>query len=251
MRRARDAEFIMNGEIFVGINLGADFVAEHEWGISDIKGVLGVPVNVTMSPELHGIKGRTVTKFPSKDFFFQKKKTHTCLTFEANSFNELRGWKNSELDSKPEKLATAWSGRDFGIVVANEYAGYLQELFEAFQRCDVVIGLGGTTNPFQNAGLSIAIASRFPKDIDEILKVADEDHRQLLLVVEATGIEKRLKAAGKRYFALSPRWKDETKKEVEFWLNPHEQDKDNYGWFTVRDLDLWIEGKGKIPKRKK
>lgn len=65
-----------------------------------------------------------------------------------------------------------------------------------------------------------------------------------------TKIKKILDRAGKKYFALSPRWKDENKKEVIFWLNPYYQDIDNFGWFTVDDLKDWAKGKGKIPMKK-
>ncbi|MFA6407274.1 MAG: hypothetical protein WCV80_01030, partial [Candidatus Paceibacterota bacterium] len=63
--------------------------------------------------------------------------------------------------------------------------------------------------------------------------------------------EDELKKAGIGYFALSPRWKDETKKEIVFWLNPREQRENNYGWFSAADLKLWIKGKGPIPKKPK
>ena len=63
-------------------------------------------------------------------------------------------------------------------------------------------------------------------------------------------LEKILEKAKCRYYALSLRWKDDDKKEVIFWLNPMEQDKNNFGWFTVEDLKDWAKGKGKIPMKK-
>jgi hypothetical protein len=84
----------------------------------------------------------------------------------------------------------------------------------------------------------------------------------LTKAAEKTGIAARLKKASEKsgitsylrpftYYALSPRWKDETKKEVVFWLNPCSQDRFNFGWFTVKDLDDWIAGTGKVPKHDK
>jgi hypothetical protein len=240
-------EFIIDEGVFIGINLGADFCAEHEQGIAGIRSTLGIPTD-TMLPENQGIKGRTITKFNPASFFFEKGKTHSCLTFDQ--FGTPRGWKGRELDPKTSVLSTAWSEGDFGIVVENTHAEYLKDLFEAFKRLDVAIGLG-MGGPFQNGGLNIIIASRFPKETNEIVKAADEDHRQMLLAAKATGIEDELKKAGIGYFALSPRWKDETKKEIVFWLNPREQRENNYGWFSVADLKLWIKGKGPIPKKSK
>lgn len=239
-------DFIMDGEVFVGINLSADYCSEHEWGIAEIKSALGIPVDTTL-PENQGIRGRTITKFNPALFFFQKRKTHTCLTFERH-FDAPLGWKNRELDSKPEVIAAAWSEDDFGIVVENANARRLKELFEAFKRLDVAIGIGAG-GPFQNGGLSLVIASRFPAEANEELKAADEDHRQLLLAAKATGIAEELKKAGKKYYALSPRWKDDTKKEVKFWLNPEEQGENSAGWFSAADLRLWIEGRGPVLKK--
>ena len=75
----------------------------------------------------------------------------------------------------------------------------------------------------------------------------------------ATGIEEVLKKAGKRYYALSPRWaasikgtkngEVETKYGVVFWLNPCDQYKNNYGHFTVEELQQWAKGEGPIPKK--
>ena len=69
-------------------------------------------------------------------------------------------------------------------------------------------------------------------------------------------IEKRLKKAGKSWFALSPKKlnkedmeKHKTKFSVIFWLNPTEQRIVNYGWFTVEELRMWIKGKGPIVKQ--
>src|SRR5690606_28298750 len=59
-------------------------------------------------------------------------------------------------------------------------------------------------------------------------------------------IAAELKAAGKRYFALSPRWKDDQESEVVFWLNPMEQQDYNSGSFTVDELRQWIRNEGRI-----
>lgn len=53
------------------------------------------------------------------------------------------------------------------------------------------------------------------------------------------------------YYALSPSWnfnkKDfVTKYNVIYWLNPQNQQDISFGWFTVEDLEDWIQGKGKI-----
>lgn len=66
-------------------------------------------------------------------------------------------------------------------------------------------------------------------------------------------IENRLKEAGKRYFALSPRfhggnWEKRTVFDIIFWLNPMDQRNNRSGWVTVEDILAWADGKGPIPE---
>lgn len=72
------------------------------------------------------------------------------------------------------------------------------------------------------------------------------DCTRLKEVVDKTNIYSILENAGKKYFALSVKWKDEKREDIIFWLNPMEQDKYNYGWFTINDLKDWAQNKGKI-----
>ena len=76
----------------------------------------------------------------------------------------------------------------------------------------------------------------------------DEDYQRMLSTAEATGIEQLLKDAGKRFYALSPRWADDTKQDVRFWLNPAEQHAYKSGWFTVEELKQWSKDEGPILK---
>jgi hypothetical protein len=246
MREGRDNNFLeIDGKI-IGINLGADYCSEHEWGIKELKRQLGIPG----IEKFLGIKGRTTTLFPENQFFFDKGKTHTCLTFEKNYIRPHIGWKNYELDNKPKKLATAWDEGTFGIVVENTHQKVLEEIYEAFKRKDISLWLGGG-HVFQNAGLCIAITSLIPEELTNKMLQADFDYQELQEAAKATGIHKILKGAKKEYFALSPRWKNDEKTEITFWLNPCEQQENNFGWYSVDDLKLWAEGKGPIPKKRK
>lgn len=93
----------------------------------------------------------------------------------------------------------------------------------------------------------IAIASRLSQAVTDDWLQADLEDKNLKEEVLATGIEEKLHLAGKRYFALSPR--REKDGGIIFWLNPMEQDKNNYGWFKLAQLEQWIKNKGPIPKK--
>src|SRR3546814_16244788 len=96
---------------------------------------------------------------------------------------------------------------------------------------------------------------------------ADLEAKRLSDAAEATGIKEKIDAlpiqrgpfSMKRYFALHPKWTTtgliegrSTIHPVIFFLNPAKQDQNNYGWFTVEELDKWLTGKmGKAALRER
>ena len=259
MRRARDNGLLKNenGDL-IGINLGADYCAEHEWGIKDLKRLFGI------KGEGYGLAKRTMTEIPMHNNY------RTCKTevgvYLIETKKELilmvgttppekadeKSMARYELSHWDDKLSTAWDERSFGISARSpEDKAAVKRIYDAIQGGDLAIWLGGG-GVFQNAGLVLAIASKVPADKAKQLSDADHDAEKLQKASDATGICQRLKDAGRHYFACSPRWphageKKKTKHPVVYWLNPMEQDKNNYGWFTVEDLDKWIKNEGPIP----
>ena len=143
---------------FLGIHFGFSVIPEHERGLEDIWKELGVPYELI--PENFGLRMYTTTKFPKERFFFEKGETHTCLTFESG-VQPLKGWQNEELDNKPEQMATAWDDKSFGVVVINQYSKDLSELYEAFQRKDILVqfNLDQTYQGYSHPYLWISILS--------------------------------------------------------------------------------------------
>lgn len=264
------------GSNVIGINLGYDYCAEHEWGIQNLCKAFGIPggparrrdISSLVQNDLVGADTRTVTRVPTNGLnFFKDLNGYAYLLFNPS----FGWWKVGNLTAerfdqmldayKNEELVTAWDRVSFGIRVKNDSpdsgAAMLGQIYEAFTKRDVMIFLGGRHNPFANNGLVLAIRSRMPAKALNQMKEADEDYLNLTEAAEKTGIKENLKAAGRRYFALSPRWvfgiksRDgaiKTAHPVIFWLNPMEQDRNNCGWFTVEQLLEWIDGKGPIPK---
>ena len=253
MRHARDAAMITDNEKFIGFNLGADYCAEHEWGIKGIRN------GFKIEPERLGIDGRSIRVSPDTILF--KKVKYDKITgyillycpkyqFEYVGKLDKDGLGNLELyswDLTSHDISTSWDDKSFAILVTEKYKTELEDLYNALKSCDAIIFVG-SSKVFQNGGLNVFIKSRVPKSVADEWLAKDLDAVELNIRARATGIYERLKAAGKQYFALSPRWKDEKRGEVIFWLNPMKQDENNFGWFTVKDLDDWIAGKGKIPK---
>jgi hypothetical protein len=258
MRSTYNAEWIVHPEqtTIVGLNLGAEYCAEHENGIAGIHSAFGV----TYDDHVYGIDKRRVRKVPEHLEFGM-----LLIPAPEPRKNELRKaaylilrnpWaaQISDYRSLPRELTLygdqtimcAWDESHFGILATGDDIEKLKELYQALSEKDAVIGIGKQLNPFHRAGLVIAIISRLPKETAEKMYQEDKDYHELLLAVEATGIEAYLRAAGKRYWGLTPTWADKEKRKILFWLNPVERDRYNFGWFNVEDLRQWAEEKGPI-----
>lgn len=257
MRRGRDNGILLENQKVIAINLGADYCAEHEWGIKRMRAAFG------MSDAGYGLERRTMSKMPTVHFIDSKKETILIMSNyfdvdqnDSKKLNEYLGrLELGRYNKDDQELKTAWDEGTFGIRAAKESdRAALREVYQAMQNKDLAIWLGGG-GVFQNAGLVLAIKSRIPFEKGQMLRDADIDRENLQNAALATGIAERLEKAGKRYYALSPWWAKgrdvDTKHDVVFWLNPMEQQKYNYGCFTVEQLDQWAKNEGPIMMRSK
>lgn len=255
MRRGYlDVDFLMHEDKFAGVCLGWDHCAEHEWGIPSIQHHFGL----TDDPAVFGLERRKVCKTTDALVWGEvegSKPTEYALVFSPYGvrytnvltkgyLNELRLWDDQE-------VAGAWDMDTFGVLVTPKHKDHLAALYGAFQRCDVAVYLGGKSTPFSNRGLCLVIASRLPAELTKEMHDVDEDYYHLEEAAKATGIEEYLKSKGKRWFALSPRWADEGKTSVKFWLNPMDQHIYEEGWFTVADLKEWAADRGPVMMKRK
>lgn len=267
MRRGRDNGLLLSDDkTLVGINLGADFTAEHEWGIDDLKRLFGVP------NEGLGIVKCTMTKMPTHRSWSLKKEVPCVKLIETDLATVLIVSQYLENYSKElprdlmryghhdQELISAWDDKSLGINAAKpEDREAVREIYSAMQKNDIALWIGGG-GVFQNGGLVLAIVSRIPKESLQTMHDADADREKLAKAAEATGIAKKLEKAGKRYYELSPKWIEgfnpqnknpKSKHPVIFWLNPMDQQDNNYGWFTVEELELWSKDQGPIPMTEK
>lgn len=246
-----------------GIHLRADYCAEHEFGIKGLRISFGID-NTKIGIEKRRISNSggvylvEFTKKNEKCAFITNyriyKNLSKCQMEGADVKEYVRDYRWFDLKDNPqsEGVAGAWDENNFICVVkGQENIDMLKELYNAFQKNDVAIFLGGGGNgPFQNYGLSIAIISQLPNEIIQDMKNVDMHKINLEKAADKTGIAKKLKKAGLGYYALSPEWNDpdNPSEGVKFWLNPTEQHKYNHGWYTVDELKEWIKGKGPILK---
>lgn len=279
MRAGMKPEWLVVGDTMIGISLGADYCAEHEWGIGQLKHTLGIDgAKARYSRERvqytkpHGLPRRTITRHEAvKMFEHDNKAALVCYdSYWFGRFEEYaskHGIAKAMKESLPSELrpgrelSAAWDEGSFGIYGEGVNAARIKELAKAFESNNIAIWIGGTAIPvFENGGLVVAIADRIPAENVEMLRDSDVKAEELQKASDATGIIKRLEAAKRTFFACSPRWlskefkpqgKDKKSAHpVIYWLNPTEQDENNYGYFTVEELDQWIAGTGPIPMKK-
>lgn len=284
----RDPAKRVKSGTFMGFNLGAGFCSEHEWGIKRISEsfqldrithksgkVVGLPdvkrygggglifvksksgkTAVLMFREYWNKESVEALQTPMTD----KQLRDTVSKYTSGELQLREAVKMSTYGRPADTLATAWDEGSFGILVA-ENAGldmkvsYLEHIYEASKKGDLGIWVGGR-GVFQNGGLCVVVHSTLPDSLLKAWKEAYEDAEKMKAEFAASGIEKKLQDAGKKWHYLGPKRcpnmpKDRpTAYNFLCWLNPYDQDKINCGWFTVEELELWVKNEGPVPKSK-
>lgn len=282
MRKAHNNNWLIQNGKFVGVNLGADFCAEHEWGIKDLKRILGVNDEDEKS---FGIEKRRAKKVKPENVALVENGDILSLLVDGE-YSVKSMVENFQKDAsqvfgrcdwsmhKEEEFITLWSEGDFCIRVrGDDNKAKLREVHQALVNGKIAIWVGGG-GVFQNGGLCLAIIDRVDDQSKKVMYDADKDRLNLKNAAEKTGIRKKIDnyneqwtkneevESGRRcfeprcgYYALSPKWGSidgkKTKHPVTFWLNPMRQQENNYGWFTVEELEQWVEGTGPIPMKEK
>jgi hypothetical protein len=256
-----------------GILLGANFCGEHEMGIKNLlRAFRGMPVDEANSKRICDFSRIRVKGNPDQILWHEEPGLAILAAPRSIQWvgrdvyipEKPRRKAGRKAESEPRYLPPMTQGRwddsEFAVATRDpDLIGLLRDLYQALLAGDAVLHLASSDNPFQPVlGLAIAIESRVPQAAKDQFKAAHEDLYRLQDAAKATGIESRLTQAGKRTMALSPAWATSIKSThrgeivtshpVVFFLNPVDQDKANYGWFTVEDLDLWTRGQGPIPK---
>lgn len=257
-----------------GLSLGFDFCAEHESGFPFLMENFGIGEGLSNV----GLPARTMTEVPDILEFFKFTKTekhndrslkvphavlHCCRIWDP-AFKDGTPLKKMEdlglrfytkvLELKPERPAThdfmqvVWDSRSgFAVAVrGEEHVAKLEELHAAILAKDIVFSTPAAMG-FLRRGPALLQLSKVPEEVAAKCLSDDLAYNRLLEAAEATGIAQRLTSANLGWYALSPEWdRNASAPSVRFFLNPKGQDKYTGGWYTVDELDAWIQGKGPV-----
>ncbi len=212
--------FCDNDGKFIGVSLGHDYCAEHEWGHKELKRNFGIP---DLNGKTLGVKSRSITKCIKNLIFlehtYKRKKFAILYTgsdwrtkeeCEANLPHYLKNYKKDidwrmEFEAKrqaksPDKereekdpILTAWDGGSFGIgVMGKENVEYLRELYQALQNKNASLAYVNRmpNNPFCHSSLTLMIADRIPQEYMEMMYGADKDQWDLEAYEKKIGMTK-------------------------------------------------------------
>jgi hypothetical protein len=264
MRKAtQDYGLIVDDDKFVGIALGYDYTAEHEWGIQDLRALCGIP---EASKKNIGVRGRTITKVPPLVFqevtkkgvkfaiLYTGNKWHTQEENEKYLPNELKNyiddliwnekWHKEHPSTRNDKdnIITAWDGGSFGVaVMGDKEVEYLKELKEEIEKKNLTIAVANLreVNPFAGSSLCLLITDRIPIETRDALYRGDKSYFDREDYEEKIGMKKIIESRkmngykGSKYFcACSPKWIDYEDKE--------NREKRKKEMNTKYDIQYWV-----------
>ena len=261
-RRGDDSGWMEHEGKMIAANLGASFTAEHECGITELNKTLNINVN----PDVLGIDRYRIRHTNPKGLHLveQNDNEAALVLVDPDNFKYMLGKKldeyfNGEMRIYENDFASAWCENSFGIhVKGKENVEKLKKIQQAIYNRDAAMWLGGG-GVFKNAGLVIGRISEIPEHLKKGMYDKHVEANKLQEASDATGIKAKIDATNEKwysknkggihppcgYYALRPSWNNSaaTKHPVIYWLNPQEQQKNQYGWYTVEELLDWIKSK--------
>ena len=251
MKQGRNESFVFDEETkdLVGVCLGADYAAEHEWGIEKLlqnfdcdKKKLG----------LYARKIRSSKHLSSGSFTLKKEEWYfitSCKYLEASKYFE--GKFSTDEATTNSKIATFWDTQDFAVYSTHKES--IDKLVSWFNDNDIVITTAGK-QIFTNNGLYLLKSTAIPKSMYEDSVNSDKKYTDCKDKLEKSKGFKLLKQKDEEwrdkypfvmnspwsYICLSPHGNS-------YWLNHHSQSYLYWGSVSVKDVEDWANEKpGKI-----
>lgn len=289
---------------FVGIVFGADYCAEHEWGIGRIHNRLGIKDDesvfgierrrVTVSQDImhfHSDKYNMLAMFD--DFTAQRhqkdireKGLPNLVIRGSYPFNYLtirkiykdpETGKRIKMRNDPDwEFSSAWCDGEFAILASTEKLGEeIHDLYKQLGEGNVACWLGGAgENPFARNSLCLGIIDRVDQANLDMMKSYDEEHYRLKQEDKKTGLRDKIKAQGEPYekslsfdanpkgsTGLQAKWAKDIHRDgyplseastykVVYCIHPVAKDGSEGGWYTVEEIEHWLDSDGPLTQPK-
>lgn len=163
-------------------------------------------------------------------------------------------------------LAAAWNHTGFCLrAFGDQERAVVHRLYAALFSGNLLVSMSSHTNPFARGGLCLSLRDGVPEPLRQQAIQSQRAHHTLHANAARTGIAARLEAAGKRIRFLTPKalGPDQTvgrpqpdgttapvplqsAHPVFFYLIPADTRTAKSGWYSVEDLDAWIQGNGPV-----
>jgi len=278
MRRAMmNEEFVEYTEkdgskTFLGVNLGFDFCAEHEWGVSDLKDTLGVwNGNPETENKIYGMARDKITD-TSSVFFFSKefhKSSKEFVTiyflgsseyFDKERNEEFADFRKSDIEyfilNGDKELLTYWDSSSFLII--SDQKDEMIKLNKAFLNKDIGLrpfSRSMVFSPDMKAGLILFIMSELSPEVDKWMIEDQKEYYRMFKKFRRYNLEKKFKKAKIHYDVLYPMSKEKDQEDpiskFPYWIHwwPLDTDKYEGGRYTIEDFqELLKKGSGPLVK---
>lgn len=262
MRRAtQDSGWFTDGDLFLGIALGFDFCAEHEYGTKPLFKALNMPSpgiglesrkigeppkGLQLVEYTHKPRDRRRKGYPAAVLYLSSMplnnvgKEHLRWILDDAAFLGEPGdkWHNPQDD-----VCCAWDERSFAINVrGEENIARLKELKEAFDRADIVAAAPRGMGFLRPGVLAFGILSKFPAETLDTIREQDEAAKRLDDALAATGIEKLAAKNDRPAVIANAFWTDGKPETLRIYLRPHNTRKFQSEWLTVEEAKAWAAG---------
>lgn len=263
----------VNGEI-IGFALSADFTAEHEQGIKEIKSSFNIDnttVKEHVQNKLKNFVKKLTYKIPYKPSFSKNSQNLYIVKNKSNLFLCSKESYNGE-KYEPKKLerfiyisdkdfAGSWDESEFAICAKNtkENLALFEMLIQAEKENDVFIGFFPEV---LRQGLLVIKGSKIPKETLDNYAASVQEMEKMYVEAFESKIFEILQKAGKKWFYLEPKfyagekgfhsaYNDYPEGTLLFWLNPMDQQTNASGYFSIEELLHWAKNEGPVVERKK
>jgi hypothetical protein len=156
-------------------------------------------------------------------------------------------------DEHSQDATAQWADDGFHVCAVGPAAQFIEDFAAALKAGkNAVIWLGGAgNNPFARSGLCLGLLDRIDPENIEQSEQGEKENHDTLWAGWKTGIYDLIPSTS--YFtlragkALKSRRRDGGTEEISsafpvmFWLNPSDQKRNNFGWFTVEELTAWAK----------